>query len=64
MSAPLPMKVIGNWEYWKIGTDVYRNQVGNRGPLAWYDNGTLPVNARWECTIYYFNRVYRLEVAA
>ncbi len=56
-----PIAVIGNWEYWQHGTDVYRNQLGNRGYML---AEGVPANARWECTIHHFDRVFRREVAA
>ena len=40
------------FEYWQLGDQVYRNQVGNRGPMQ---NG-VPGNARWECSIAHYNR--------
>jgi hypothetical protein len=40
------------FEYWQVGDDVFRNQVGNRGPME----GGKPSNARWECSIAHYNR--------
>jgi hypothetical protein len=42
--------VIGTWEYWTVGGEVYRNAVGNRGHM---EDGK-PSNARWESSVAHF----------
>ena len=42
--------VIGGWEYWTVGGEVYRNAVGNRG----YMESGKPSNARWESSVDHF----------
>lgn len=46
-----PYAVIGNWEYWLVGDNVYLNQVGNRGPME----AGKPSNARWESEKWHFD---------
>lgn len=48
----MPLATIGAFEYWEVQGEVYRNQVGNRGPME----GGKPSNARWECSIEHYHR--------
>jgi hypothetical protein len=43
----------GGWEYWQLGSDVFRVAVGNRGYIL--PEG-IPANARWECSIEHFTK--------
>lgn len=46
-----PTEVFQGYEYWRIGSDMYRNPVGNRGPIEPIGNTGKPGNARWECSV-------------
>jgi hypothetical protein len=52
-----PIAVLNGWEYWLAGEEVYRNQVGNRSYLM---PCGVPANARWECSLWHFNRYIRV----
>jgi len=46
-----PTEVFQRNEYWQVGSDMYRNPVGNRGPIEPIGNTGKPGNARWECSV-------------
>lgn len=45
--------VLGGFEYWQLGGEVYRVAVGQRGYML--PEG-VPANVRWECGIEHFRR--------
>jgi hypothetical protein len=51
--------VIGIWEYWFLGSEVYRVAVGNR---AYILPEGIPANARWECSRVHFERFIQQAV--
>lgn len=55
---PYKLEVIGNWEYWLAGEEVYRINIHDK--MDWMDTYTgLPGGGcRWECSYqHYLNHV-------
>jgi hypothetical protein len=54
MKFKRPYKTAGNWEFWLVNGEVYRNEKGNRG----YPVNGIPANARWESSKAHFDRFF------
>jgi hypothetical protein len=50
-----PDLVLDGFEYWVFGSEVYRNQIGNRGYIT--PQG-IPSGVRWETSVLHWNRYH------
>jgi hypothetical protein len=55
MTAPVAglLAVQDGWEYWRLGSEVYRVRADNRGYML--PDG-IPANTRWECSMGQYER--------
>jgi predicted RNA-binding Zn-ribbon protein involved in translation (DUF1610 family) len=53
-SVKRPYKTAGNWEFWLLNGEIYRNEKGNRG----YPVNGIPANARWESSKAHFDKFF------